>query len=224
MTSNHHFQASILHETPDWIAINKPDGIGMHTEDEQPGIVVRLSDFVGEKLWPVHRLDKVTSGVLLMARNGKAAAQLGKLFEHHDIQKFYIAQSTDKPTKKQGWIKGDMEKSRNGSWKLTRRMDNPAITRFLSSYSESRQRRQFLLAPKTGKTHQLRVALKSVGSPIEGDQRYKGTASDRTYLHAAGLVFNWQGEHIEVTAPPERGDWSGIPPEWLTGPWKILGQ
>jgi len=214
----------LIAETPDWLLINKPSGIGMHTEDQQPGLVVMAAEQFQCPLWPVHRLDKVTSGLLLLAKHAEAAAMLGQQFESHAIQKYYLAQSTSKPVKKQGWVKGDMEKSRNGSWKLTRGMKNPAITRFVSRYDTEHQRRQFLLIPKTGKTHQLRVALKSLGSPIEGDARYKGEISDRTYLHAVGLVFDWKGQRQQFSTAPESGQhWNHWPEEWLTMPWQLQG-
>lgn len=215
---------ALIAETDDWLVINKPAGIGMHTENDQTGLVVLASTQFNRPLWPVHRLDKVTSGLLLLAKNADAAAELGQMFQKHHIQKFYLAQSTSKPVKKQGWIKGDMAKARNGSWKLTRSMDNPAITRFLSHYdTQQHQQRLFLLAPKTGKTHQLRVALKSIGSPITGDERYKGAASDRTYLHAASLVFDWKEQHYALCAAPESGNhWGAWPTDWLACPWQHL--
>lgn len=223
MPINFSLSIPILASSNDWIAVNKPNGIGMHSEDRNVGMVVMLEQQLEEKLWPVHRLDKVTSGVLLLARHAEAATELGQMFERHQLQKLYIAQSVTKPSKKQGLIKGDMEKARNGCWKLTRTMNNPAITRFISSYCPERQRRYFLLKPQTGKTHQLRVALKSLGSPIEGDQRYKGEPSDRTYLHAAGLVFEWKAQRIELLAQPLTGNWQGMPPDWLSQPWRSIG-
>jgi len=61
------------------------------------------------------------------------------------------------------------------------------------------------LQPKTGKTHQLRVAMKSLGSPILGDNLYSGNQSDRVYLHAYQLEFDYQNEHFCVQALPESG-------------------
>lgn len=213
---------AVIAETPDWIAIHKPAGISMHTEHNEPGIVVLASQQLDRPLLPVHRLDKVTSGVLLLAKHSQAAAELGRLFEQHSMQKYYLAQSTSKPLKKQGWIKGDMAKGRNGSWLLTRSMTNPAITRFVSHYDASSHKRLFLLAPKTGKTHQLRVAMKSLGSAVEGDSRYKGSPSDRTYLHALGLVFEHQGQRHEIMTLPDSGDWRCSPELWLTAPWRVI--
>lgn len=203
----------------DWIAINKPAGIGMHSEDGESGLVVLAEALFQRPLWPVHRLDKVTSGLLLLATSASGAARLSALFAAHRIQKFYRAQSLSRPHKKQGWIKGDMGKGRNGSWLLLRTQNNPAITRFISAYDDTSQRRTFLLQPLTGRTHQLRVALKSLGSPIEGDRRYGGAAAARTFLHACAL--SWQdeqpdGHHQPVTlvCQPQDPGWADIPDLW----------
>ncbi|WP_430462788.1 TIGR01621 family pseudouridine synthase [Thalassolituus sp. LLYu03] len=207
----------VVADHPDWLAVYKPEGIGMHSESGEAGLVVLVAGQQDRPLWPVHRLDKVTSGLLLLAKNAEAAARLSALFAEHRIEKVYLAQAQGKPLKKQGWIKGDMEKSRNGSYKLARSQSNPAITRFVSHFDECAGKRLYLLRPFTGKTHQLRVALKSLGCPIEGDERY-GQASDRTYLHA--LALRWtddDGEH-RLIAPPTTGVWGDLPDEWQD-PW-----
>ncbi|MBO1520232.1 pseudouridine synthase [Oceanisphaera pacifica] len=203
----------ILRTDPDYLVINKPAGIGMHQEGDQPGLVRLLSELRGEVLYPVHRLDKMTTGVLLLARHRDANRELSRQFAERKTQKYYVALSANKPTKKQGLVKGDMEKARGGSWKLSRRLTNPAITRFHSCLladpsptsvepnSYPKPLRGFLLAPLTGKTHQLRVALKSQACPILGDTRYGGALSDRGYLHAWQLGFEYQDKSICVRAP-----------------------
>lgn len=210
----------VIAETCDWIAVHKPDGIGMHQEDDQAGIVTLLQQQLDCELWPVHRLDKVTSGILLLARNSAGAARLSNAFAERRIHKYYLAQSLSRPKKKQGWIKGDMEKTRNGSWRLSQTLTNPAITRFDSCFDEHRKRRLFLLHPHTGKTHQLRVALKSLGAPIEGDARYKGGDADRAYLHAMALAFEDLGQTYQLLQRPTNGQWGEIPEAWLQ-PWNL---
>ncbi|WP_417614841.1 TIGR01621 family pseudouridine synthase [Oceanisphaera sp.] len=190
----------ILRTDPDYLVINKPAGIGMHQEGADPGLVRLLSEQLGEQLYPVHRLDKITTGVLLLARNSTANRELSRQFAERSTRKWYLALSASKPTKKQGLIKGDMEKARGGSWKLARSQNNPAVTRFYSCLLAERLR-GFLLQPETGKTHQLRVALKSQGCPILGDERYGGGPADRGYLHAWQLRFAYRGEPVCVRAP-----------------------
>ena len=215
----------ILLSTPDYLVINKPAGIGMHQEGDEPGVVRLLSEQLGEAVYPVHRLDKVTTGALLLARHPQANRELSLQFAERNVGKCYLALSDAKPTKKQGLIKGDMEKARGGSWKLSRTVLNPAITRFHSCLLGTEllgeallndsllvdaglalPLRGFLLQPLTGKTHQLRVALKSQACPILGDARYGGSVSDRVYLHAWQLRFSYQGIPICVRAPLNDGE------------------
>ena len=101
-----------------------------------------------------------------------------------------------------------MQKARNGAWKLCQSKENPAITRFESVSCEPNLR-LFILKPQTGKTHQLRVAMKSLGSPILGDTLYgKNTENiDRTYLHAARLQFEFKGQAFDVFTVPKEGEW-----------------
>lgn len=198
----------VIVQGTDWLAIHKPAGINIHSEDNKPGLVVLLSEQLQRPLWPVHRLDKVTSGILLLATSAAGAARLAELFANRQIEKTYLAQSQKKPCKKQGWIKGDMVKGRNGSWLLKRSIDNPAVTYFSSQYDDVLGVRLFILQPHTGKTHQLRVALKSLGSPIDGDDRYGGVSADRTYLHAYKLCWKENEQRIEIVCPPSEGIWA----------------
>ncbi|AEY02117.1 pseudouridine synthase [Oceanimonas sp. GK1] len=196
---------NIVLDHTDFVVINKPAGIGMHQQGDEPGLVRRLSEQLNQPLYPVHRLDQMTTGVLLLARNPEANRVLSGQFAGRTTTKHYLALTDRKPVKKQGWVKGGMEKARNGSWKLTRGEAHLAVTRFFST-SLAPGLRGVVLEPHTGRTHQLRVALKSLGCPILGDTRYGGTAADRGYLHAWRLAFDWQGERMTVTAPAIEGE------------------
>ena len=199
----------IVYQTDDFIIIYKPCGISVHKDQSEIGLTTLLAEqFSVPQVWLVHRLDKVTSGLLILALNAESAAEFFRLFSEHHIQKTYLALSNQKPKKKQGLIVGDMQKARNGAWKLCQSKENPAITRFESVSCEPNLR-LFILKPQTGKTHQLRVAMKSLGSPILGDALYgKNTEKiDRTYLHAARLQFEFKGQAFDVFTPPKEGEW-----------------
>ena len=150
----------------------------------------------------------MTSGLLLVALNKSAAQQFQVMFSQREINKYYLAVSDQKPKKKQGWVKGDMLNARNGSWKLSKTQENPAITQFLSVSLQPKER-LFLLKPHSGKTHQLRVMMKSISAPICGDQRYalkvQAEKEDRGYLHAYALQFSWQGKTFNFVQPPSMG-------------------
>ena len=192
-------------EHADFFVFDKPAGISFHSEDGAGFFAQLIEQHPNETLFPVHRLDKITSGLLLVARNKPAAQELGKLFESHAIKKTYIALTDQKPSKKQGAISGDMQRTRDGNWKLLHSKNNPAITRF-TSHSLAPNLRLFVLTPQTGRTHQLRVMMKALGSPIIGDLRYGGSAADRGYLHAQRLQFDWHGAAIDIYSTPNTGE------------------
>lgn len=219
----------IIDEQPDFIIVNKPAGINFHDEGELgSGFFNEVKELLNstnvtklsnsdtrskhdeiKTLYPVHRLDKMTSGLLIFAKNKATATRFQQLFEQHKVQKFYLAISDKKPKKKQGLIKGDMAKSRRSTWKLLRTQNNPAISQFMS-YGLGNGLRLYIVKPHSGKTHQIRVALSSIGSPIIGDLLYSPTATtdayNRGYLHAYALQFTLNNCHYEYKCLPNSGE------------------
>lgn len=205
----------ILYRNEHFVLAEKPVGMNFHSEDEA-GLAVVVKQQLQAKapsddieVYPVHRLDKMTSGLVLFALTKEAAQAFQALFENREMDKFYLAIAMDKPKKKQGWVKGDMQPARRGSWKLTSTQDNPAVTRFISQ-SIGPNLRLFLVKPLTGKTHQIRVALKSLGAPIAGDERYQNLQQaqqeDRGYLHAFAIRFTLFGESYAFSLFPQEGE------------------
>lgn len=195
-----------------FIVVYKSIGTSFHNENGlQNGLITALKQNENFKeLYPLHRLDKVTSGLILIARTPDAASSMAKLFSEGKVEKYYLALASGKPKKKQGLVIGDMVKSRRGMWKLTRGRDNPAKTRF-SSYPLSDKVRLYILRLYTGKTHQIRVAMKSIGAAILGDTLYNREATlehpeERTYLHAYALKFSFEGEQYFYKEPPREGE------------------
>ncbi len=214
-------EIKLLFQNSDFVIIDKPANLNFHSEDNEAGLVVLTSKLLypentsssltahKKQLYSVHRLDKMTSGLLLLAKTKEAAQIFTKMFENREIEKFYIAISTKKPKKKQGWIKGDMVKSRRGSYMFAKTSDNPAITQFISKSLRPNER-FFLIKPHTGKTHQIRVALKSISAPIAGDIRYananEAKKEDRGYLHAYALRFRYKEKDYSFTCKPDDGE------------------
>ena len=194
----------LVAQTAEFVVLNKAAGISFHSE-QGAGLVVKAEQILGFKLFPVHRLDKVTSGLIVLARSSETAAELTSLFTSHQVQKYYLAISLTKPAKKQGWVKGDMVPARRGAWKLLQTQDNPAVSYFISQGFAELPWRAFLIKPFTGKTHQIRVALKSAGAAIAGDTLYQGTHADRVYLHAYALCFSLAGTHYQYVQEPTAG-------------------
>jgi tRNA pseudouridine32 synthase/23S rRNA pseudouridine746 synthase len=194
----------IIADETDFIVIAKSHNVHFHSQDGTAGVMATVEKDLAIKLYSVHRLDTLTSGLLLLAKSSKAAAEFTQLFTDHKVQKYYLALAKGKPKKKQGSIIGDMAKSRRSMHKLLRTMENPAKTQFLSQ-SVAEGLRLYLLKPLTGKTHQLRVALASIGVPILGDLLYGGEEADRGYLHAFSLDFVFRDKAYKYTAFPIDG-------------------
>jgi len=230
----------IVYESDSILAIEKPPHIPHHDDDDsnennEMGVISLIRQLQEQKeisyqgrLWGVHRLDRVTSGVLLLAKSKYVAQELSSMFREKKVIKYYIALSNKKPKKKkQGWVKGDMTQSRRKSWKLCNTFDNPAITRFFTAglgncdahlqdfitsddvaSNESDvcnailPKTMILFRPHTGKTHQLRVAAKSLGLPIVGDETYNDANVSkhvkRAYLHAVALHLELKKENDEI--------------------------
>lgn len=216
----------IITQTEDFVVVSKSANVNFHDEGKLgSGLFSQVKAALAKnaakiELYPVHRLDKMTSGLILFAKNLTSAQVFSELFKHHLVEKYYLAISDQKPNKKQGLIKGDMEKSRRGMYKLMRSMKNPAITQFYS-YALGDGNRLYLLKPHSGKTHQLRVALNSIGAPIIGDPLYYSTEKskvkkqletqqeskiERGYLHAYALQFEFLGKAYNFTLPAEEGE------------------
>jgi tRNA pseudouridine32 synthase/23S rRNA pseudouridine746 synthase len=197
----------IVHQNDDFIVINKYPNVSVHKDDGDTILVNQVALRLGiEKLYLVHRLDKMTSGLLLLATNRDSASQISSLFANRHIEKYYLAIGSKKPKKKQGLIAGDMARSRRSSWKLLTSKKNPAITQFFSLAGDIGER-LFLCKPHTGKTHQIRVALNSIGSAIVGDPIYNvSSQSDRGYLHAYALCFQYLKQDYRFILVPRQGE------------------
>lgn len=201
----------LIDENADFLVIYKKPNTSFHSDSGAAGVFEYCKQQQGLKeLYPVHRLDKVTSGLLLLAKTADINNQLTAAFRARHIEKYYLALSAKKPIKKQGLIKGDMTAARRGAFKLLATQENPAITQFFSK-SVAPGRRLFVIKPHTGKTHQIRVALKSIGAPIMGDLLYADAAAnsaiDRTYLHAYSLGFALGEKQYRYRVLPREGEY-----------------
>jgi len=182
--------------------------------DKKTGILelLRQSGMFEDRLYPVHRLDMVTSGLLLFARGRRATNELANHFRFGRIRKIYLALSDRPPHKKQGMVRGDMEKGRNGAWILLRSQKNPARTLFFSTSLSGQKAglRLYVIRPLTGRTHQIRVALKSIAAPILGDPLYSrydlARQEERTYLHAWFLGFRLFDRDYALHSMPREGE------------------
>ena len=189
----------------DFAVLYKAPGVVTQGSDSAHNLLAQARGVLDwPQVYPVHRLDAATSGLVLVANSAASCAELSAQFAQRKVEKYYLALLDRKPKKKQGLIKGDMAKSRQGSWKLLPSQQNPALTQFFS-YGLTPELRLAVLKPLSGKTHQIRVAMKALAAPVIGDTRYGGTDSDRLYLHAYSLAFSHAGKRWQYTAAPKEG-------------------
>jgi len=201
----------IVEKHSDFWLVYKYPGANFHSESGEIGVFESIKQQAIQEgiktLFPVHRLDKVTSGLLIVATHEAANHALCTAFKDRQVEKYYLAISNKTPSKKQGSVVGDMEAARRGSWKLTKTKTNPAVTQFFSQ-SIAPHQRLFIVKPRTGKTHQIRVAMKSLGSAIAGDPLYSAQDAsefDRCYLHAYAIAFSLFGKEYRFSQLPKEG-------------------
>ncbi len=214
----------VLYEDADVIAVNKPAGMVVHTgAGRHTGTLVnavlhrfgKLST-VGGDLRPgiVHRLDRFTSGVILIARNDTAHRHLAEQFSSRQVEKIYIALVHGRVMSDQGRITTPIARDPVRRVRMTARLAHgrQAIT----SYQVLKRWQGFtLLEVKigTGRTHQIRVHLASIGHPVVGDKLYGAPASElgRYFLHARQIAFTSPSTDERITLesplPPELEDY-----------------
>lgn len=213
---------TVLYEDSDVLAVFKPGGIAVHpshghSRDTLWNQIVSWQSARGEDWTPriIGRLDKDTSGIILMAKTTEAAASLAGQRERKELRKVYVAEAEGAFSEKEGKIELSIEKDPGCLNRMRIGKDGlPACThyRLLKEKAESSILR---LELEQGRTHQIRVHLASTGHPVVGDPIYHpGYAGKEEpvelHLHAAKMNFMspFTKEKIEITAPL---------PKWLEG-------
>ncbi len=203
----------ILYSDPSILVVNKPAGVSVLPDGWEKDSTYLLQQLEGEygKLWVVHRLDKVTSGVMIFARNGDAHRALNLQFEGREVKKIYHAILTGLPPWDEHTAKHPLRVNVGHSHRTT--VD---ITKGKPSETHFRIRERFTTAclveasPKTGRTHQIRVHAYALGFPLLGDSLYSAPETNlikRPALHAHSIEFQhpFTGEPLAFSAlyPPD---------------------
>jgi len=203
----------VIYEDDEVVVINKPLGLLSHAKgnfNKEPTVETwvksRIKNIEGPRAGIVHRLDRATSGVMILAKTLNAQKKLSKQFANRKVKKTYIAvvDGTLKenealvdlpiernPRKPQTFRVGINGKNAQTNYKVLDHNDKYTLVE---------------LKPTTGRTHQLRVHLHYLLHPIAGDIIYEGSKQDRMYLHALSLEItlpNSERRTFEAKLPPE---------------------
>lgn len=202
-------QSLVIYKDKNIIVLNKPSGLavqgGTNTVRHIDAMLPALRFEMAEAPKLVHRIDKDTSGILVLARDRKNAELLTKAFKEHNLQKTYLALVKGCPKKTSGQIKAPLEKI--GEKSVVLEDGKKAITDYevLDYVGE-----KFALVkamPLTGRTHQIRAHLEHIGTPIVGDDKYFGEKrekfaliKDKLYLHAYKIDLSDIYNNLKIKA------------------------
>lgn len=223
-------QRRVLYRDDELIVIDKPAGLavqgGTGTTRHLDALLDALRFGAAERPRLVHRLDKDTSGVLILARSAAAAARLGAAFRGKSVRKIYWAAVVGAPKPRQGRIDQSLAKlpgPRGERMAPDDENGERAITHYRTVAHAGERFAWVALEPVTGRTHQLRVHCVSLGTPILGDSKYGGVAAHpaglpqprKLHLHARAIGLpRPRGGMLTVTAP--------LPPH-MRETWNFLG-
>jgi 23S rRNA pseudouridine955/2504/2580 synthase len=227
-------ESMILFEDDDVLVLNKPFGIavqgGTGTRRHLDGILAGMADRFGDRPRLVHRLDRDTTGVLLVAKHRAAAAKLGRIFQTRSAAKTYWALVTGVPKPTQGKIEAALVKASGPEGDRVRKArpgeqaDAMHATTHYSVVDRVAHKASWVsLKPVTGRQHQLRAHMELIGHPIIGDNKYDGglalpadNIEPKLHLHARRLIIPHPAgkTKIDVTAPL---------PEHMLRTWDLLG-
>ena len=201
------FLASItLYEDDDLLVLNKPSGIAVQGGSKTPHHIDRLLEGLGDgpETRPrlVHRLDRDTSGVLVVAKRRAVAAKLGRAFQTRSVRKIYWALTYGVPKPPQGKIEAALVKASGPAGDRVRKarpgeqdVAQSAVTHYAVVDRAGQNVALVSLKPVTGRQHQLRAHMAIIGHPILGDEKYPSDAEfpegidKRLQLHARRISF-----------------------------------
>ncbi|EQB32905.1 RluA family pseudouridine synthase, partial [Sphingobium ummariense] len=208
-------QGLVIHRDAQAIVINKPPGLatqgGTKTEEHVDGLLDALEFELDQRPKLVHRLDKDTSGALLVARTARAAAYFAKSFSSRTARKVYWALVLGVPSIEDGMVELPIAKQPGtGGEKMHVDQEEglPARSRYRVIERAGNRAAWVELQPYTGRTHQLRVHMAAIGHPIIGDGKYggkdaflSGTISRKMHLHARRIrIDHPDGGRVDVRA------------------------
>jgi RluA family pseudouridine synthase len=198
--------ATILFENGDLLAVDKPEGVVSIAEAGQGGLPELVKDAYPGKLFPVHRLDKEVSGVIVFAKTAEMHRFLNGAFDRREVRKTYLALVHGTIAQNRGVINRPIREFGSGRMGVDAKAGKPSATEF-KVYERTKAATLVRAYPATGRRHQIRVHLYSIGHPIVGDRKYGDKKVQEKYprlmLHAMAIEFALpSGERLAVESPP----------------------
>jgi len=194
-----------------FIAINKPYGLatqgGSKINISVDHALAYLNDTTGSHYRLVHRLDKDTSGVLVIAKDLNSCILLGDAFKTKELQKTYLAVALGCPSPKSGVVENYIDKERNSVYDVVVETSDGKLAKTIyETISQKGKATVIKFTPLTGRMHQLRFHSKYLGCPILGDEKYGGKVFDRMMLHAIEMLIPASvfGEEYVIKAPVDK--------------------
>jgi RluA family pseudouridine synthase len=198
----------VLYEDADYLAVDKPEGVVSIAEANKGGLPELLKDLAPGRLYPVHRLDRGASGVIVFAKNAAAHRHLNGQFDRREVRKSYLAAVDGVVAVSRGQINAPIREFGSGRMGVDPKRGKPSSTEW--KIAERLEGATLLrVRPATGRRHQIRVHLYHIGHPILGDLRYGDRARQercpRLMLHAVDIDFALpSGERVAIEAPVPR--------------------
>jgi tRNA pseudouridine32 synthase/23S rRNA pseudouridine746 synthase len=202
----------VIYENGDVLAVDKPEGIVSIAQAGQGGLPELLKDVFPGKLFPVHRLDRGASGVIVFAKSAEAHRRLNGQFDRREVRKAYLALVHGVVAVNRGTINAPIRQFGSGRMGVDPRRGKPSSTEW--KLVERLPAATLLrVQPATGRRHQIRVHLYHIGHPIVGDLKYGDRAVQegfpRLMLHALEIEFALASGGrltLEAPAPPSFED------------------
>ncbi len=206
----------VVYRAKDFLVVHKPSGFVVYQDapNSPPGVLEELGKKMKQKLYPVHRLDRDTCGLLAVALTPAAANRWSETFRGRGVQKVYRAIVHGTPEAR-GIIAEPLEKHKDKKLEDAKTQYLRLGTAEIELEGEKRSYSLLKLEPKTGRYHQIRRHLKMVGHPIIGDPQYgngwdnksfqKNFSLKRTLLCATDLYFRdpFKGDTVHVSTKPD---------------------
>jgi 23S rRNA pseudouridine1911/1915/1917 synthase len=202
----------ILYEDNHYIAISKPFGLTVQPEDNgKDAIIPLLQDYIGKRdkkpgkafIGVMHRLDRLVTGVLILARTSKGQERFNELLKQKKVTKYYLALTHRSKIQQEGTLvhylsRKDEDYKMSVSVSKRSASDQEAILKYrIVSVIDDHQ--LWAIELVTGRRHQIRAQLAAIGSPILGDKRYGSTSvQDQVALHCAFMSFDHPIKHIPI--------------------------